>query len=107
MVSRRAEHHSERPQARTAGLAPDQRRTPVRIRLRRLGYGLFYFLPPRVRRRLVRSVMAHYTVGSVALVRDSEQPGRLLLLRQPRAAGWSLPAGLLRRGERPIDGCIR
>jgi ADP-ribose pyrophosphatase YjhB (NUDIX family) len=46
-------------------------------------------------------------VGAVALVRDSEQPGRILLLRQPRAIGWSLPAGLLRRGERPIDGCIR
>ncbi len=62
-----------------------------------------------VRRRLVRLAMAHYTVGAVALVRDVElpHPGRLLLLRQPPGVGWSLPAGLLRRGERPIDGCVR
>lgn len=81
--------------------------SPAWTRLRRLAYGAFYLLPPRVRRRVVRLAMAHYTVGAVALVRDSEQPGRLLLLRQPRAIGWSLPAGLLRRGERPVDGCIR
>lgn len=78
-----------------------------RARLRRLAYGAFFILPPRWRRRLVRLVMARYTVGAVALVRDAEQPGRLLLVRQPRAVGWSLPAGLLRRGERPADGCVR
>jgi ADP-ribose pyrophosphatase YjhB (NUDIX family) len=78
-------------------------------RLRWLGYRTFYLLPLRLRRRLVRLVMAHYTVGAVALVRDSDlpRPGRLLLLRQPPGVGWSLPAGLLRRGERPIDGCVR
>jgi ADP-ribose pyrophosphatase YjhB (NUDIX family) len=81
--------------------------SPARRRLRRLGYGVFYFMPPAMRRRLVRVVMARYTVGAVALVRDAEQPGRLLFLRQPRALGWSLPAGLLRRGERPVDGCVR
>ncbi len=44
-----------------------------------------------------------YIVGAVALVRDAEppEPGRLLLLRQPPGRGWSLPAGLLRRGETP------
>lgn len=78
-----------------------------RARLRRLAYGAFFILAPRWRRRLVRLVMARYTVGAVALVRDAEQPGRLLLVRQPRAVGWSLPAGLLRRGERPADGCVR
>jgi ADP-ribose pyrophosphatase YjhB (NUDIX family) len=77
--------------------------------LRRLGYRAFYVLPPRLRRRLVRLAMAQYTVGAVALVRDSDlpTPGRLLLLRQPPGVGWSLPAGLLRRGERPVDGCVR
>jgi ADP-ribose pyrophosphatase YjhB (NUDIX family) len=81
----------------------------MRARLRRLGYRTFYVLPPGLRRRLVRVAMAHWTVGSVALVRDSEAepPGRLLLLRQPPGQGWSLPAGLLRKGERPIDGCAR
>src|SRR5258705_5821334 len=78
-------------------------------RLRQLGYGVFYSLPGWARRRLVRFTVAKYIVGAVALVRDSEaaQPGRLLLLRQPPGLGWSLPAGLLKRGERPIEGCAR
>ncbi len=79
----------------------------MRTRLRRLAYGAYYLIPPKARRRLVRLAMGRYTVGAVALVRDSEQPGRLLLLRQPRTVGWSLPAGLLRRGESPVDGCVR
>src|SRR4029453_3869224 len=83
--------------------------SPVAGQLRRLGYRAFYVLPPRLRRRLVRLAMAQYIVGAVALVRDSDlpTPGRLLLLRQPPGVGWSLPAGLLRRGERPVDGCVR
>jgi ADP-ribose pyrophosphatase YjhB (NUDIX family) len=83
--------------------------SPAAVSLRRLGYKLFYLVPRRLRRRLVRLIMGHYTVGAVALVRDADQPspGRLLLLRQPPGVGWSLPAGLLRRGERPIDGCVR
>src|SRR5690348_12824507 len=75
--------------------------------IRRFVYRAFYALPGPVRRRLVRLVMAHYTVGAVALVRDTGVPERLLLLRQPRAQGWSLPAGLLKRGEQPVDGCVR
>jgi len=78
-------------------------------RLRRFGYGVFYTLPGALRRRLVRLIVAKYIVGAVALVRDSEASGsgRLLLLRQPPGVGWSLPAGLLERGERPIDGAAR
>jgi len=79
----------------------------LRTRLRRAAYGVYFFLPPRLRRRLVRLAMARYTVGAVALVYDTEQPGRMLLLRHPRSVGWSLPAGLLERGERPVDGCVR
>jgi ADP-ribose pyrophosphatase YjhB (NUDIX family) len=77
--------------------------------MRRFGYRIFYGLPGPVRRRIVRLAMARYVVGAVALVRDSEapEPGRLLLLRQPPGVGWSLPAGLLRRGERPDVGCAR
>jgi len=81
----------------------------ARGRLRWLGYRTFYLLPPRLRRRLVRLAMAHYTVGAVAIVRDADEPapGRLLLLRQPPGQGWGLPAGLLKRGEMPVDGCVR
>ncbi len=81
----------------------------VGSRLRKLGYALFYSLPTAARRQLVRLVMVKYIVGAVALVTDSEAatPGRMLLLRQPPGMGWSLPAGLLRRGEAPIVGCAR
>lgn len=57
----------------------------------------------------MRLAVGKYIVGAVALVRDSDAPapGRLLLLRQPPGTGWSLPAGLLRRGETPVVGCAR
>ena len=85
-------------------------RSPTATRLRRLGFGVFYLLPFPLRRRLVRLAVAKFTVGAVALIRDSEAtngPGRLLLLRQPPGIGWGLPAGLLRRGESPAQGCVR
>src|SRR5215470_16349404 len=66
-------------------------RGPTRRRLRKFGYGVFYTMPPRLRRRLVRLAVGKYIVGAVALIRDSEADG----------------PGLLRRGESPIDGCAR
>ncbi len=77
--------------------------------MRWLAYRTFYLLPRRLRIQLVRLAVGQYTVGAVALVRDADvpSPGRLLLLRQPPGLGWGLPAGLLKRGERPIDGCVR
>lgn len=102
------------PEARTEGGAPgrtgsggDTGLRRARARLRRAAYGVYYLVPPKARRRLVRLVLGRYTVGAVALVHDSDEPGRILLLRHPRAVGWSLPAGLLRRRERPVDGCAR
>ncbi|MFD6752425.1 NUDIX hydrolase [Micromonospora gifhornensis] len=82
-------------------------------RSRRIGravaYQVFYRLPPSVRRRLVRLAVPKYIVGAVTLVHDSEAEGagRLLLLRQPPGRGWSLPAGLLQRGENPAVGAAR
>jgi ADP-ribose pyrophosphatase YjhB (NUDIX family) len=72
-------------------------------------YPVFYRLPHRVRMWLVRRVAPTYTVGAVVLVRDADAdgPGRLLLLRQPPGRGWSLPAGLLARGESPVEGALR
>lgn len=77
--------------------------------LRAAAYGVFYRLPVRLRRRLVRLVVPKYVVGAVTLVYDSEaaEPGRLLLLRQPPGRGWGLPAGLLQRAEPPIVGAAR
>ena len=77
----------------------------VRARLRAVAYRAAYRLPGSVRRRLVRIAMPTYIIGAVVLVRDSDapEPGRILLLRQPPGHGWSIPGGLLDRGESPID----
>ncbi len=77
--------------------------------IRRAAYRAFYRLPPRWRRRLVRLGTPGYTLGAVVLVHDADAPapGRLLLLRQPPGPGWSIPGGLLNRGERPIACAAR
>lgn len=77
----------------------------LRSRLRGAGYRGFYRLPPPVRRRLVRLVAPTFTVGAVILVQDVQD--RLLLLRQPPGNGWSLPGGMLDRGERPVECAAR
>jgi ADP-ribose pyrophosphatase YjhB (NUDIX family) len=77
--------------------------------MRLAAFRAFYRLPFGWRRRLVRLGSAHYIVGAVVIVRDAdgEPPGRILLLRQPPGPGWSIPGGLLNRGERPIVGAAR
>lgn len=77
-----------------------------RGRVRKLTYRTFYRLPGRWRRRIVRTFQPTYTIGSVVLVRDP-QLTRILLLRQPPGAGWSLPAGLMDRGETPAQCAAR
>lgn len=83
-------------------------RLPAALRTRALAaaYPVYYRLPHRVRMWLVRWVAPTYTVGAVVLVRDAGAD-RLLLLRQPPGRGWSLPAGLLARGESPVEGALR
>jgi ADP-ribose pyrophosphatase YjhB (NUDIX family) len=78
-------------------------------RVRAAAYRTAYRIPARWRRRLVRTVMPKYTIGSVILVRDADAPapGRMLLLRQPPGHGWSLPGGLLDRGEVPVQTAVR
>lgn len=65
---------------------------------------MFRRLPPSVRRNLVRAGTPGYTVGAVVAVQCQ---GRLLMLRQPHREGWSLPGGLLDRGEGAGDGAAR
>lgn len=69
----------------------------------------FYSLPSKWRRRLVRLGTQSYVVGAVTIVRDADapEPGRILLLRQPPGPGWSIPGGLLDRGEHPARGAAR
>lgn len=76
---------------------------------RAFAYQVFYRLPVPLRRRLVRLAVPKYIVGAVTLVWDTEAEGasRLLLLRQPPGYSWTLPAGLLQRGEAPVVGAAR
>jgi 8-oxo-dGTP pyrophosphatase MutT (NUDIX family) len=78
-------------------------------RLRGYAYQTLYRLPGTVRRRLVRLVAPKYLVGAVTIITDTEAAGagRLLLLWQPPGRGWGLPAGLLKRYERPAAGAAR
>jgi ADP-ribose pyrophosphatase YjhB (NUDIX family) len=83
---------------------------PAALRALRLAaFRTFYALPFTWRRRLVRLGSAGYIIGAVTIVRDSDAaaPGRILLLRQPPGPGWSIPGGLLNRGERPVVGAAR
>lgn len=87
-----------------------RRRSPIRTKLVAFGYGVFYMIPHRWRARLVKLVWHKYVVGAVVLIFDSEAPPdapRILILRQPPGRGWTLPAGLLERGETPIAGACR
>jgi ADP-ribose pyrophosphatase YjhB (NUDIX family) len=84
-----------------------------RQRIRALAYRFAYALPSRVRIRLVRIAMPKYIAGAVVLLRDADAratgtgPGRIMLQRQPPGHGWSIPGGLLERGERPAAGAAR
>ena len=80
--------------------------TDFRGRVRAFTYRTFYRLPGRWRRRIVRTFQPTYTIGAVVIARDP-QGTRLLLLRQPPGAGWSLPAGLMDRGETPAQCAAR
>jgi len=80
----------------------------IRHRVRAFAYRVAYRIPARWRRRMVRVVMPKFIVGSVVLVRDADAgSGRLLLIRQPPGYGWSIPGGLLDRGEVPIEAAAR
>lgn len=63
----------------------------------------FRMMPDPVKRTLVRAGTPGYTVGAACLI---EHDGEVLLLWQPHRHGWTLPGGLLGRGEEP-DVAVR
>lgn len=67
-------------------------------------YALFGRLPAPVRRLAVRLGTPSYTVGAVCVL---EHDGEVLLLRQAHREDWSLPGGLLDRGESPRAAVTR
>jgi len=75
---------------------------------RRIFYRAFYGMPASWRRRAARTLQPRYIVGAVVMLRQSAPDGeRLLLLRQPPGNGWSVPGGLMDRGEEPIQCAAR
>ncbi len=71
---------------------------------RRTALALFARLPRRARVRIVRLLTPAHTVGAVCLL---EHDGRLLLLDQHHRPGWTLPGGLLNRGETAAQAVVR
>lgn len=64
----------------------------------------FRMIPGPLKRRLVRAGTPSYTVGAVCVL---EHDRDVLLLWQPHRRGWSLPGGLLDRGETPAEAVTR
>lgn len=73
-------------------------------RTRRLALRTYAALPEWVRLQLVRRLTPDYTVGALCFV---ECGGRVLMLRQHHREGWTLPGGLLDRGEGAADAVRR
>lgn len=64
----------------------------------------FRMIPGPLKRSLVRAGTPSYTVGAVCLIEHDDE---VLLLWQPHRRGWSLPGGLLGRGEEPAEAVRR
>jgi ADP-ribose pyrophosphatase YjhB (NUDIX family) len=65
---------------------------------------VFRRLPAPLRRTAVRLGTPGFTVGAVCVL---ERGDRVLMLRQPHRDGWSLPGGLLSRGENAAAAVVR
>jgi len=72
--------------------------------VRRRALDVYRRLPVPVRRAVVRWLTPRYSVGVVCVFR---RDGHVLMLRQRHHAGWTLPGGLLGRGESPHDALSR
>lgn len=96
----------------------DRRRLSARERAYAAAIRVYCRLPGALKRRIVRVAAPTYTLGAVTLVLDVSgatdagsalvpDGSRLLLQCQPPNWGWSLPGGLIERGEQPRDCAAR
>lgn len=85
-------------------LGDDMDLTTVRRKAGTAALLAFRRLPGPLRRTAVRLGAPSYTVGAVCIL---EHDGDVLFLWQPHRLGWSLPGGLLERGEEPAAGVRR
>jgi ADP-ribose pyrophosphatase YjhB (NUDIX family) len=61
-------------------------------------------LPRPLRVRAVRAIAPSHTVGALCLI---EHADRILVLQQRHRTGWTLPGGLLNRGETAAGAVCR
>jgi ADP-ribose pyrophosphatase YjhB (NUDIX family) len=73
--------------------------------LRRLALRVYRTLPRPLRILAVRIVAPGHYVGALCFLERDD--GRVLLLRQWHRDGWTLPGGLLNRGEDPAGAVVR
>jgi 8-oxo-dGTP diphosphatase len=66
---------------------------------------LFRWLPPSLRRVVVRSITPSFTVGAICSIERAD--GRVLLVRQMYRSRWGIPGGLLSRHEHAADAARR
>lgn len=76
----------------------------VPSRAKRAALGVFRRLPRRARLGIVHTVAPTYSVGAVAVIWHGHE---VLFLRQGHRKGWSLPGGLLDRGEDARTAVVR
>lgn len=61
-------------------------------------------MPERLRVGTIRWLTPNYTLGALCLL---EHDGRILMLQQSHRRGWTLPGGLVDRGETAAEGVCR
>jgi 8-oxo-dGTP diphosphatase len=72
---------------------------------KRGAFRAFGFLPRPLRRVLIRTIRPSWTAGAVGIV---ERPdGRWLFVKPVYRQGWTLPGGLVDRGEHPAATVVR
>jgi ADP-ribose pyrophosphatase YjhB (NUDIX family) len=85
---------SQQRPARTGGVGP----------VHRLALRTFRAMPRPLRVLAIRWIAPSHTVGALCFL---EQDGRVLLLQQHHREGWTLPGGLLNRGEDADRAVVR
>jgi len=73
--------------------------------LKRTVFRTFGALPKPLRRWLIRTIRPTWTAGSVAIIERDD--GRWLFVKPVYRKGWTLPGGLVDRGEHPATTVVR
>lgn len=73
--------------------------------VRRSLFRAFGLLPRPFRRTLIRALRPSWTAGAIAVLQRDD--GRFLFVKPVYRKGWSLPGGLVDRGEDPAAAVVR